>query len=400
MHHPARFYFLLVLCITIFTGTELLAQKWDTLATIPERFTFPVVDVLEGKIHIVGGGGVGGATDHHYAYDPATDTWESLAAVPYRAQQPAGAAANGKMHFFGGGFPNTGTPLDDHYVYDPNSDSWEMAADLTAPRAIHYAVTLDTVLYSLAGQGMATLCQTYDPDADAWITKNNFPDNGFWYGAHVAVNGHIYRFCGGGYTAPNNKAHRYDPDTDTWHALPAFPAATHGLRGAAIGDKIYLAGGYHDFLERDEVWIFNTQTEEYTQGISLPLGRNYHNMVALDSCIYILGGNHAIDETVSTQLIRLCPYEISSGTKELVDSRTLTGRYKEGSLVLDLPEIITGSSDLSLFDVTGALVFLEHLTSGDSGHYETWVGDLAPMMYVLQLRTEDKLYVGKIIVPR
>ncbi|HMR44455.1 MAG TPA: kelch repeat-containing protein, partial [Saprospiraceae bacterium] len=239
---------------------DLSAQKWDTLAPIPESFTFPVVALADGKIHIMGGGGTGGATTAHFAYDPTTDNWESRAAVPYRAQQPAGATANGKIHFFGGGFPNSGSPLDDHYIYDPATDTWQQAADLTRARAIHYAVTLDNVLYSLAGQGVANLCQTYDPVANAWITKNNLPDNGFWYGAHVAAEGHIYRFCGGGYTAPNNLAHRYDPANDSWAALPVFPAATHGIKGAAIGNKIFLVGGYNNFVERDEVWIFNTET--------------------------------------------------------------------------------------------------------------------------------------------
>ncbi|MFN0215120.1 MAG: Kelch repeat-containing protein, partial [Saprospiraceae bacterium] len=291
---------------------NLFAQKWDTLAPIPESFTFPVVAEVGGKIHIMGGGGVGGATNHHFAYDPATDSWISRAPVPYLAQQPAGTSANGKIHFFGGGYPNSGSPKADHHIYNPVTDTWTKAADLTAPRAIHYSVALNDVVYSLAGQGMANLCQTYDPLANAWITKNNLPDNGFWYGAHVATEGHIYRFCGGGYTAPNKFAHRYDLETDSWASLPMFPAATHAIKGAAIGNKIYLAGGYHSFAERDEVFVFDTDTETYSVGTPLPLGRTYHNMVALDSCIYVVGGNHAIDETVKYQLLRFCPYATSN----------------------------------------------------------------------------------------
>lgn len=389
--------YLFFLCAALLFTSALLAQKWDTLAPIPEKFTFPVVDVVNGEIHIMGGGGAGGATNHHFAYNPATNIWTSRALLPYVAQQPAGATANGKIHFFGGGYPNTGTPLKQHHIYDPATDSWTKAADLTAARAIHYAVTLNDVLYSLAGQGMANLCQTYDPIANAWTTKNNLPDNGFWYGAHVATEGHIYRFCGGGYTAPNKLAHRYDPATDKWTVLPAFPAATHGLRGAAIGNKIYIAGGYHSFLEREEVYVFDTQTEQYSPGIPLPLGRNYHNMVALDSCIYVIGGNHAIDQTVGTQLLRLCPFDISSPTRELSQNTSLEVRYSSGKLLLTLPEGWQEAAQLAVFDMAGRQVFVEKLGAGHSGEIiEIAIGNLLSSVYVVRLQTKNAILVGKI----
>jgi hypothetical protein len=98
-----------------------------------------------------------------------------------KAQQPAGAAANGKIHFFGGGFPNSGTPLNDHYIYDPIADDWAPGADLTSARAIHYGVSLNDGLYTLAGQGKSNVCQTNDADNDVWVSKKSLPDNFFWY---------------------------------------------------------------------------------------------------------------------------------------------------------------------------------------------------------------------------
>jgi len=386
---------LLPICGLLFS-TALFAQKWDTLAPIPESFTFPVVAEVGGKIHIMGGGGVGGATNHHFAYDPATDSWVSRAPVPYLAQQPAGAAADGKIHYFGGGYPTSGQPKADHHIYDPVTNSWTEAADLTAPRAIHYGVALNDVVYSLAGQGMANLCQTYDPVANAWTTKNNLPDNGFWYGAHVATEGHIYRFCGGGYTAPNKLAHRYDLETDSWASLPMFPAATHALRGAAIGNKIYLAGGYHDFIERDEVFVFDTDTESYTTGIPLPLGRNYHNMVSLDSCIYVVGGNHAIDETVKFQLLRFCPFATSKTVEKT--PLPLVARYASGIVYLQIPNDVQGAAQLSIFDMAGKQLFFKNLSSGVEGLYEINVGELRPSMYVLHLQTDTRVFVSKIAV--
>ena len=384
------------LLLFLLTPAIQYAQQWDTLSPIPERFTFPVVTVLDGQIHIMGGGGTGGATDLHFAYDKLTDTWESKAPVPYKAQQPAGAAANGKIHFFGGGFPTSGQPLDSHYVYDPASDSWAAAAKLTQARAIHYAVALDDVLYSLAGQGVANLCQTYDPVNDAWITKNNLPDNQFWYGAHVATEGHIYRFGGGGYTAPRNFAHKYDPVNDSWSALPALPNATHAIKGAAIGDKIYLLGGYYDFEERTECWVFDTQTNSYTPCEPLPVGRDYHNVVSLDSCIYTVGGNHALYPDVSYQLLRLCPY-LTSSTGEAKTTGSIVPYYESGILYLNMSQQIHGEYNLSVFDLSGRQILANKLNVETGVVTEVLTGKLIPSVYFIQLSGKEGRFTGKFV---
>ncbi len=388
-----------VVIFLLFMLSKASAQKWDTLASIPEPFTFPVVDTLGGKIHIVGGGGTGGATDHHYAYDPATDTWEEKAPVPYRAQQPAGASVNGKLHFFGGGFPNTGSPVDDHFVYDPQTDEWTQAADLTSPRAIHYGIALNNNLYTMAGQGKANVFQRYDAVEDQWIMQSNLPDNAFWYGAHVSTEGHIYRFCGGGYTAPNANANRYDPETDDWSDLPDFPDATHGIKGAAIGHHIFLVGGYHSFLERDEVWIFDTQTEEYTAGIPMPLGRNYHNVVALDSCLYVVGGNHALDESVRTQLIRICPFEQTTGINGMFQAEPLRLGFQAGELLISLPEELDQHAGIAIHTLSGLLVYSEKWNASPSSQIRINGVSWAPGMYVVSLKSEPINRVGKIVIP-
>jgi len=386
-------HLLLITIAFLFLLPTLHAQKWDTLSPIPENFTFPVVVEVNGKIHIMGGGGTGGATDHHFVYDPQNDAWEPRAPVPYLAQQPAGAAAGNNIHYFGGGYPTSGQPQADHFIYDDVTDTWSLAADLNPKRAIHYGVALNDVIYTLAGQGVATLFQSYDDTADVWVTLNALPDAGFWYGAHVVAEGHIYRFCGGGYTAPNKLAHRYDPGTDSWASLTMFPAATHGISGAAIGNKIYLAGGYHDFLDRDEVFIYDTQTGLYTPGVPLPIGRTYHNMVGIDSCFYVLGGNNAIDATVGTQLLRFCPGTVTS-TQEDHAAQLANVYYESGTLYWQLPGTDYQTSDLSLYNAAGQIIY--HHSSLLMN--EARVGEVVPGIYFVQIQTGKRSYTGRIII--
>lgn len=374
------------------------AQKWDTLAPVPTAFTFPVVAVLDGKIHIMGGGAAGGATKLHYAYDPSTDTWVSKAPLPYAAQQPAGSENNGLIHFFGGGYPNSGSPLKDHYAYSPDIDSWSKAADLTSPRAIHSSVSLDGTLYTLGGQGVSTLMEAYDEAADKWITKSNLPDGSFWYGAHVATEGHIYRFGGGGYTAPTNKANVYDPASDSWSSLPNLPNANHSIKAAAIGDKIFLAGGYYDFLDRDEVWIYDTKNKTYTAGPKLPIGRSYLNMATIDSCIYVIGGNNAVDPTVSTQLLRLCPFEKVSSVKDLNISNIVKANYSNGTISIWLPQQSDMNIHVLVFDQLGKQICTHKITESVNNSIQVRIGELDPAIYFVRLQSQDRIYLAKVFV--
>ena len=389
-----QLFFCFVMSFFFLFDNLIYSQQWDTLASIPESLTFPVVGVLDGKIHVMGGGGSGGATSAHYAYDPLTDSWESKAPVPYLAQQPAGTVVNGKIHYFGGGYPNSGSPVDDHHIYDPVSNTWNEAASLTAPRAIHYAASIDTTLYSLAGQGMTNLCQSYSSSTNSWTTLNNLPDNSFWYGAHVTSEGKIYRFCGGGFMAPTNKAHKYDPATDSWTSLPNMPNAIHALAGVAIGNQIFLSGGYFEFVEHDDVWIFDTETETYTASVPLPVGRDYHNMVALDSCIYSIGGNNAIDPTVKTSFIRLCPYDIVSSTIETDKNPKAIISYSSGQLVVQFSEPQNQITNLSVLDAMGRTVYQEDIPPLQDDVYVN-LSDLVPAVYIVFLVNKNGRFSSK-----
>lgn len=370
--------------------------QWDTLSPIPESFTFPVVTALGDHIHIMGGGASGGASNLHYAYDTNTDTWEQRASIPFASQQPAGAAADGKIHFFGGGVPNSGSPIDDHAMYDPTTDSWTEVAKLTQPRAIHDALGLDGVLHSLGGQGISTRHEIYNAASDEWESKASLPDGQFWYGAHIAADGKIYRFCGGGYTSPVDNASVYYPDVNIWSALPDFPVATHGLKGAAIGKKIYLTGGYNNFLQRDELYVFDMETKEYTLSeASLPKGRNYHNVVAINGCLYVLGGFHDIDETLRTQLIKYCPPTSSSSNDITIEN--LDGiSFREGTLRLDLESSLGKDAVLSVYDVAGRHLFDDVLLSHEV-NYETQLDLLAGQVYFARLQSDDRVFVSKFL---
>ncbi|MFM9945807.1 MAG: T9SS type A sorting domain-containing protein [Bacteroidia bacterium] len=385
---------LLIYSLLTFTASQ---AQWEKLADIPEKLTFPVVTVLNGKIHVMGGGGTGGATDVHYRYHPETNTWDTLAPVPYKVQQPAGCAVAGRIHYFGGGFPNSGSPVASHYSYNPANNTWRKETNLTAARAIHYAVELNDTLYSIAGQGMKNLFQAYDTFSKKWINRADLLDDNYWYGAHVSTHGKIYRFGGGGSGAPKLDAHVYDPKIKTWSILPEMPERIHGLGGSAFGDSVYFGGGYASGNEFDKVWIFNLKTEQYINGPTLPSARDYLKFVTIGKCIYSVGGNSNSNANIPLSLIRHCPgitVEVESHIKnnEQIVVKTPPGKLKVELLTVTQPIKIT------LTDMAGRNLFSQIYPVDSPQNLEIETSNFRNGIYVLTISYNTSIYNQRIFI--
>ncbi|MEQ9062798.1 MAG: T9SS type A sorting domain-containing protein [Vicingaceae bacterium] len=368
-----------------------MAQAWTDLTDVPAKLTFPVCVVLNGNIHLIGGGAVGGATDLHLRYTVATDTWDTLAPVPYLAQQPGGAATSGKIYYFGGGFPNSGTPLNAHFVYDPLTDSWDTAAGLPANRVIHEAMAIKDSIYVMGGQPDKLRFELYNTSADSWSSLNNLPDQHFWYGAFANLNDTIYRFGGGGFLSAQQTAQRYNVQSDAWVNLPQLPEDLHAPAAAAIGDSIYIVGGYNSFGESDRVWIYDVKAQTYQAGFNLPEVRNYHSLVSVGNCIYAIGGH---DATVDKSIIRHCRGDSIDYTSVNQGSEVVSlGLYPNPvSSELNIRGLDAGKSyPYQIHDFQGRLV-----QAGQTGG-SVDVSMLPTGLYLLHLSEGDVRRIGRFV---
>lgn len=387
MHHPRILLFPAALLPSL-----LCAQGWQPLADVPVELAFPVVVELQGNVHVIGGGSPTGATDLHLRYSPSTDTWDTLALVPFRAQQPCGAVLDGKIHYCAGGYPNTGTPLDDHYVYDPATDTWTAATDLPFPTAINEAASINGLFYVLTGQPDKQLCQSYDPSTGLWTDHFALPDMNFWYGAVLAAGNTIYRFAGGGYMSPTSAAHVYDAVNDDWTPLPPVPNTIHALAGATISDSlICLAGGYYNFMDLDNVWLYHTNTQQYEELDPLPVGRSYHSMVYAGGCVYVVGGDSDLDPGAGTSLIRNCDIGVGVAEAGPADDRPFMTIAGDHTLEIRLNEgaVRTGAT-AEVLDAGGRRVRSAALSSGSVLLHD---GGMAPGIYQVCIRTNGERYV-------
>ncbi|XP_008176638.1 kelch-like protein 23 isoform X2 [Chrysemys picta bellii] len=98
---------------------------------------------------------------------------------------------------------------------------------------------------------------------------------------------------GGYYWHPLSEVHVWDPLTNAWIQGTDMPDHTRESYGVtSLGPNIYVTGGYRtDNIEAlDIVWIYNSETDQWTEGCPMLNARYYHCAVTLGGCVYALGG--------------------------------------------------------------------------------------------------------------
>ncbi|XP_041116506.1 kelch-like protein 23 [Polyodon spathula] len=98
---------------------------------------------------------------------------------------------------------------------------------------------------------------------------------------------------GGYYWHPLSEVNAWDPLTNTWVQGTDMPDHTRESYSVSLlGPNIYVTGGYRtDNIEAlDTVWVYNGDTDEWTEGCPMLHARYYHCSVTLHGCVYAIGG--------------------------------------------------------------------------------------------------------------
>ncbi|HLP40540.1 MAG TPA: kelch repeat-containing protein, partial [Fibrobacteria bacterium] len=83
----------------------------------------------------------------------------------------------------------------------------------------------------------------------------------------------------------------------TWTKAAPLPVIQSEWDGATIGDSLFMVGGERKRIPQedptkasDELWIYNSKEDKWTQGPIMPGGRNHPAVVSLDGLLYVFGG--------------------------------------------------------------------------------------------------------------
>lgn len=169
--------------------------------------------VLDGKVHVLGGGNSERTLADHSVFDPASRTWTQAAPLPRAESSPAAVVFGGKLVVIGG--RSGGSDFADVDLYDPATNTWSAGPPLPSPRGTAGAVVYDGSIYVIGGEIQARgeclsevlrLVVTAS-EATASPTAEDLLEHG------------------------------------TWQLAPPLPTARSFARAAVLGDSIYVVGG-------------------------------------------------------------------------------------------------------------------------------------------------------------
>lgn len=109
-------------------------KAWTAETTLPgEGLNAPAAAAVGNAVYLIGGFGTttNRPVTSVHRYDTATRTWRDAAPLPAPRGGHAVTVLNGRIHVIGGG--NSVSTIDDHSVYDPKTNTWSEQARLPRP---------------------------------------------------------------------------------------------------------------------------------------------------------------------------------------------------------------------------------------------------------------------------
>ncbi len=102
-------------------------------------------------------------------------------------------------------------------------------------------------------------------------------------------------YVGGGAAAgdPANAFEVFDAAKESWRPLPALPTGLISFAMAAVGNEIYITGGYSadDPGEpRKDVWAYDIEAASWSEKPDMPVARAGHGSVSVGGKLYVIGG--------------------------------------------------------------------------------------------------------------
>ena len=172
---------------------------------------------------------------------------------------------------------------------------WQTVSPVNTPRsrpALTYA-SFNGRFYLIGGEAAGSdrnlPIEEYDPATDTWTTKANLLTGVSNTGA-AAIGQYIY--IPGGYSGvAESTMQRYNILANTLTTLAPLTSTLYAHSVVALDNKIYALGGSETGAEGTTNRIYNVATNSWQAGAPLPVAVHYAAAVTDGYYIYVLGGN-------------------------------------------------------------------------------------------------------------
>ncbi len=286
------------------------ANSWQASSPMGQPRGGLSASAINGKIVVLGGD----SDQTVETYDPRSEAW-SL--VKVKTDEGMGrsfgaAMAVGGLVFYAGGTTNWDSSLLE--VFNPETSTW------LSYQAIYYlpagvmalaGTALNDSIVLLGGRnvsGLRARVDAYDVVRNEWYRPGDLPEARAGHAA-ATLNGRIY--VAGGYTdlsgIATDSLRVMTPDGEWLDELPggeppaAMLTARHSFAMAALGGKLYVAGGIDaDGNVLSSVEEYDPAANRWTAKAPMPSARVHLAMTALGDRLYALGGFDADRRPVRT----------------------------------------------------------------------------------------------------
>jgi N-acetylneuraminic acid mutarotase len=388
----------------MFIGNGLTAQTWTQAASMPggqERYN-AVSFSIGGKGYVTTGQTTTTTLGSTWEYDPVADNWTQKADFPVGHRRVASGFAIGDKGYVLCGrddSSDTGELHNDLWEFDPEANTWAQKANFPGGnRENLVAFSIDGYGYAGLGLNYARKLDfyRYDPSTDTWLTLPSIAYADHHYNTTVfTLDGKGYFATGSAYnfsTASNyttSKVYMFDPATGIWTQKNDFPggARQYGTAFTANG-KAYFGMG-NNGLYLTDLWQYDAANDTWFQiGDFTPGGRVYTSVFTLGSHAYV-GNGRALSQTLATF------YTLDT-------TLSVPGNSATPIEVVSTPEKIEISpvpvSDfaVSLFAMDGKQVFSAKFTGNSPCliHHQ-----LTPGVYLIRISGERTAINRKVAVP-
>ena len=126
---------------------------WRTVSTLPgATLNAPAAVTLAGRVFVIGGfeGASNIPTAAVHVFDPASRKWSLSRPLPAPRGGHSAVVLDGKIHVLGGG--NDVSTLAEHLVFDPKTNAWTRLAPLPRSEGSVAAVVFRGRIYAIGGR--------------------------------------------------------------------------------------------------------------------------------------------------------------------------------------------------------------------------------------------------------
>jgi len=184
---------------------------------------------------------------------------------------------------------------------------WERRADYPIEATEVSAAAIGGRIYAVCGlttRGSVTSLYIYDPRLDSWSEGAPAPIAGGADHCNVAAAGGKFYLAGAiriGSSFIDGNTYEYDPASDRWTTVGRMNVPRGASGVAAIGARIYVAGGLSSAGSVADFEVFDTVTRQWTRLPNMPTARDHLTAQAAGGRFYAIAGRAGQEFTANEE---------------------------------------------------------------------------------------------------